>query len=591
MTLGEQVTGPRSRAVVWLLTGAALLVWLVAAVNVAGLTLARGVARLPQLAIRVALGASRARLARSLLAESLTLAGSAGIVGLAVALAATRAIRVFGPAYVARLEDVRLDLRVFAWAVAVSAVTGLLIGLTPIVAAWRRDLRVTGVDGGRRATSGAATRLRRLFVVGQCAAAIVLLAGAGLLLRSWWNVSRVDPGFRTEGVVSLNVAPPADLPQAQRADFYDAVLDRVSRVPGVERAGISSELFVGNVGQQLVTAEGSERAGAQPIALRRDEIAGGVFDALGTPLRGGRTFTAADGRGAARVAIVNAAMAGRLWPGRDAVGRRFALGPPAAEPAWFTVVGVVGDMRRQGLETAPVPQMFEPVAQAPSRRAILVVRTSLADPLSRAGALRAAVHGVEPDAVVYRATLVGDRLGAAVAERRVQTGLLLACAAVAFLLSSIGLYALIQYSVVTRTHEIGVRMALGARASDIGRMVLGEGLALAMAGLAAGLIASWWLARAASTLLFGVGAADPPTLVAVSALATAVAAAASYLPARRAARISPIVALRRSSAVSDQRRAPSAVAIMAMTATALVIGGPSTKTGAVGLDSPNAPTP
>ncbi len=331
VTLGEQVTGPRSRAVVWLLTGAALLVWLVAAVNVAGLTLARGVARLPQLAIRVALGASRARLARSLLAESLTLAGSAGIVGLAVALAATRAIRVFGPAYVARLEDVRLDLRVFASAVAVSAVTGLLIGLTPIVAAWRRDLRVTGVDGGRRATSGAATRLRRLFVVGQCAAAIVLLAGAGLLLRSWWNVSRVDPGFRTEGVVSLNVAPPADLPEAQRADFYDAVLDRVSRVPGVERAGISSELFVGNVGQQLVTAEGSERAGAQPLALRRDEIAGGVFDALGTPLRGGRTFTAADGRGAARVAIVNAAMAGRLWPGRDAVGRRFALGPPVAD--------------------------------------------------------------------------------------------------------------------------------------------------------------------------------------------------------------------------------------------------------------------
>ena len=545
VTLGEQVTGPRSRAVVWLLTRAALLVWLVAAVNVAGLTLARGVARLPQLAIRVALGASRARLARSLLAESLTLAGGAGIIGLAVALAATRAIRVFGPAYVARLEDVRLDLRVFAWAVAVSAVTGLLIGLTPIIAAWRRDLRVIGVDGGRRATSGAATRLRRLFVVGQCAAAIVLLAGAGLLLRSWWNVSRVDPGFRTEGVVSLNVAPPADLPEAQRAGFYDAVLDRVSRVPGVERAGISSELFVGNVGQQLVTAEGSERADAQPIALRRDEIAGGVFDALGTPLRGGRTFTAADGRGPARVAIVNAAMAGRLWPGRDAVGRRFALGPSAADPAWFTVVGVVGDMRRQGLETAPVPQMFEPVAQAPSRRAILVVRTSLADPLSLAGALRAAVHGGEPNAVVYRAPLAGDRLGAAVAERRVQTGLLLACAAVAFLLSSIGLYALIQYSVVTRTHEIGVRMALGARASDIGRMVLGEGLALAMAGLAAGLVASWWLARTASTLLFGVGAADPPTLVAVSALALAVAAAASYLPARRAARISPIVALRR----------------------------------------------
>jgi ABC-type antimicrobial peptide transport system permease subunit len=202
-------------------------------------------------------------------------------------------------------------------------------------------------------------------------------------------------------------------------------------------------------------------------------------------------------------------------------------------------------MRRQGLESVPVAQVFEPVAQAPSRRAILLVRTSLPDPLSRAGALRAAVRSVAPGAFVYRVALVSDRLGLALAERRVQTSLLLGCALMALLLSTLGLYALIQYSVVTRTHEIGVRMALGARAADIGRMVVGEGLALATAGLAVGLGASWWLARTASTLLFGVDAADPPTLVAVSALATAVAVAASYLPARRASRISPIIALRR----------------------------------------------
>ena len=543
--LGEQLAGPRSPAVVWVLTGAALLLWLVSAVNVAGLSLARGVGRLPQLAIQVALGASRGRLVRALVAESVALALMAGAVGLGLALLATQAIRSLGPAYLPRLEDVRLDLHVFAWAVAVSVLTGVMVGLAPAVAAWRRDLRVTGVDGGRRASAGAAARLRRLFVVGQCAAAIVLLAGAGLLVRSWRNVTQVDPGFRPDGVLSINLATPADLPVGQRAALYDAVLERVAAIPGVERAGVSSELFVGNVAEQIVTAEGGGEVAARPMQLRRDEVAGDVFTALGTPLRHGRSFTAADGRGSALVAIVNATMASRLWPGRDAVGRRFAIGPPGPGLAWFTVVGVVGDMRRQGLETAPVPQMFEPVAQAPSRRAILIVRTAWPDPLSRAGELRAAVRDVDPRIMATQVTLVGDRLDAAVGERRVQTSLLLACATLALVIASLGLYALIQQAVVTRTHEIGVRMALGARGSDIARMVVAEGLTLAAAGLAIGLAGAWWLARAASTLLFGVGAADPPTLAAVTALGLTVAVVASYLPARRAARVSPIIALRR----------------------------------------------
>jgi predicted permease len=544
--LREQLTGTRSPAVIWVLAGAALLLWIVAAVNVAGLSLARGIGRLPQLAIEVALGASRGRVIGALLAESALLAAMAGAAGLGIAVAAIRAIRTIGPAYVARLQDVTLDLRVCAWAVALSAVTALLVGLAPAVSAWRRDLRVTGVDGGRSASAGTAARLRRLFVVTECAAAIVLLAGAGLLVRSWWNVSRVDPGFHPEGVLSLGLSSPVDMPEAQRGAFYEAVLDRVAAVPGIERTGISSELFVGNVAEQLVTAEGGDVAEARPLQLRRDEIAGDVFETLGTPLLHGRAFIATDGRGPAPMAIVNAALAGRLWPGRDAVGRRFRIGGPGAETPWFTVVGVVGDMRRQGLETAPVPQMFEPVAQASSRRVILFVRTSLPDPTSRTAALRAAVRSVDPRAFVYGTpALVGDRLGQALAERRVQTAVLLGCAAMALLLSTLGLYGLIQYSVVTRTHEIGVRMALGARGEDIGRMVVGEGLALAVAGLIVGLVGAWWLARTASTLLFGVGAFDPPTIVAVSTLALAVAAAAAWLPARRAARVAPIIALRR----------------------------------------------
>ncbi len=547
--LREQLAGARSSAIAWTLAGATALLWLVAAVNVAGLIIARGLGRLPQLAIQAALGASRARLVQSVLVESGVVAVIAGIGGLAVAVAATAAIRAIGPSYVARLADVRLDGRVLAWAVAVSALTGLVIGLTPALAAWRRDLRV---DGGRATASGSASRIRRFFVAAECAIAVVLLAGGGLFLRSWWNVSRVDPGFQADRVLALHVATPPGLPVAGRAAFYDAVLERVGGVPGVERAGISSELFVGTVQEQPIVAEGGARAGTQLLPLRRDEIAGDVFDTLGTRLIGGRLFTPADGRGPGLVAIVNAAMATRLWPGRDPVGRRFALGPPGPAAAWFTVVGVVADMRRQGLEIAPVPQMFEPVAQAPSRGTILFARPApggpgapVVDPLALAGALRAAVRSVDAKAVVYGVSLVSERLGAELDERRVQAALLVACAVVTLLLATLGLYALIQHSVVARTHEIGVRMALGARPADIGRMVAGEGLLLAMAGLAVGLIGAWWLARAASSLLFGVGAADPPTLIAVSALAIAVAGLASYLPARSATRMAPIVALRR----------------------------------------------
>jgi ABC-type antimicrobial peptide transport system permease subunit len=234
-----------------------------------------------------------------------------------------------------------------------------------------------------------------------------------------------------------------------------------------------------------------------------------------------------------------------LWPGRDPVGRRFALGRPGPGVPWFTVVGVVGDMRRQGLDAAPVPQMFEPIAQAPSRRAILVVRTSLPDPAVRAGAIRDAVRSADPRILASPVTRVGDRLDAALAERRVQASLFAGGAALALLIAALGLYALIQQSVVSRTHEIGVRMALGARPADIRRMVAGEGIRLALAGLAIGLVGAAWLAGAASSLLFGVGAADPLTLAAVAILMLAVAAAASFVPARRATRIAPLTALRR----------------------------------------------
>jgi putative ABC transport system permease protein len=539
------VTGARPRLALWALTGAAWLLLMTAAANVAGLSLARSVGRMPEMAIRTALGASRARIVRLLLAESLTIAAAAGTLGLLLAAAGIEMIRSLGPANLVRLQEASIDLRVLAWASAVSVFTAVVVALAPGAVLARADLRAVGSEGGRSIVGGSFTRLRRLLVVGECAAAMMLLAGAGLLVRSWANVMRVDPGFRSERVLSLAVAPPAAMKDAQRAAFYDGLLERVSALPGVERAGISSELFVGNVAAQLVTAEASDVAVPRPVPLRRDEVSPAFFETLGTPLVRGRAFSSADGPGAAPVVIVNETMANRLWPGGDPLGRRIRFGPPRPGATWFTVVGVVGDMRRQGLEAEPVSQVFEALAQNPSGRVILFARTSQADPLELAGPLRAAVRELDPRALVYSVATVDERLGALVSQRRSQTWLLSALSAAALLLATIGLFGLMQHSVATRTQEIGVRMALGARGGDIFRMVVREGLLLSLAGLGIGLVGASWLGRAVSSLLFGVTAMDPATLAAASALLVAVATLACVVPARRAMRVAPIVALRR----------------------------------------------
>jgi predicted permease len=337
-------------------------------------------------------------------------------------------------------------------------------------------------------------------------------------------------------VLALSVATPAPLTDARRAVFYDRLLEEVRGVAGVASAGVSSELFVGGVGEQTVVAEGSG-SGPVRLALRRDEIAGDFFATVDTPMLRGRTFTAADGPAAPRVAIVNEAMASRVWGSVDPIGRRFTLDRPAAGAVWFTVVGVTGDMRRQGLETAPPPQMFEPLAQNPSRRAILFVRSIGDDPRPLAGPLRDAVRRTEPQALVYGVTTVADRMRAMLAQRRLQTQLIALFSAAALLLAGLGLYGLIQYSVAMRSQEIGVRMALGATAADIFRMIFREGFALSLAGLGVGLLGALWLTRAWSSLLFGVSATDRFTFAGVSVLLLAAAAAACWLPARRAMRL------------------------------------------------------
>ncbi len=444
MPFSVYLTGPRPRLVLWMLTAAALCLLLVAIANVAGLSLARSAGRAPEIAIRAALGASRARIVRQLLAESIAIAGLAGVLGLLLAVGGIRLIRAFGPGNLARLQEVSLDLRVLGWAIGASLVAGVLVGLAPAMTLWRRDLRAVAAEGGRGVAGGAATRLRRLLVVAECAAAIMLLVGAGLLVRSWWNVLHVDPGFRAERVLSLSLTAPPPIADGPRAAFYDLLLEQVTSLPGVETAGLSSELFVSSVAEQTITAEGAERSAGERVPFRSDEASPGFFNALGTPVLRGRLFSAEDGPRATPVAIVNEAMANRIWPGRDPIGRRFTIGQAIAGARWLTVVGVVGNMRRQGLETEPIPEMFEALSQNPPRRAILFVRASLADPLQLAAPLRAAVARVDSRAFVYGVGTVEERLGAMVAERRLQTSLLAGFSVVALLLATIGIYGLIQ---------------------------------------------------------------------------------------------------------------------------------------------------
>jgi predicted permease len=544
--LSLSMVGPQSRLALWMLGGAVFCVFLIAAANVTSLSLARGAARGREMAVRVALGASAGRVVRQLLTESVLLAAVSGLIGILLAFGGIRLIRAFGPGSLPRLNEMSLDLRVLGWALAISVLAGILVGLAPAMATLRRDLRPSGEEGGRSVSGGAAARsLRRALVVAEFALAIVLLVGAGLLVRSWWHVNGVDPGFRPERTLVMELSSPTTFDAlAQRADLYQRVLEQIQAVPGVESAGIIGDLFISNSREQLLTVDGDKGMVSERLRLGRDEVSADFFKTLGTPLLRGRFFSIGDGPDAPPVAIINEAMARRSWPGRDPVGRRFKLGPLDSDRPWYTVVGVVGDMRRQGLERDPFPQVFESLAQNAPRSVDFFIRASTEEPVALAGALQAAVRRVEKNAPIYGMATLEQQLGAYLTQRRFQTSLLTGFAIVALLMAAVGIYGLIQYSIATRTREIGLRMAIGAQAGDIFRMMIGEGLRLSLTGLALGLMGAWWLGRAVSSLLFGVTASDPLTFAAVSLLLTAVATAACYFPARRAMKVDPIVALR-----------------------------------------------
>jgi predicted permease len=385
-----------------------------------------------------------------LLAESLTLAIVSGLLGLLVAVVGIRLIVTLGPGDLLRLNELNetgLDPQVLGWALGICLLTGVLVGLSPALTMARRNLRPSVDEGGRGIASSVTTRvIRRGLVVTEFALAIMLLVGAGLLMRSLWSVENVDLGFRPERVLTLQLSTTAFTASAQRVDFYNRVLEEIEALPGVESAGIVGDFFIGGGGEQLVTADGNAQIVSERFRFRRDEASGGFFNTVGVPLIKGRFFSAEDRPDSPPVAIVNNAMARRLWPGAEALGQRFKLGPADSRNPWFTVVGVVGDMRRQGLENEPIPQLFEPLAQNPGRLTTLLVRTSTDDPLKMAEPVQTAVHRVEKYVPAYGVKTFEGRLGNFLTQRRFQSSLLMGFSAIAMLMAAIGIYGLMQYS-------------------------------------------------------------------------------------------------------------------------------------------------
>ncbi len=546
MPFNIYVTGRQVRFALWLLFGAVLLVLFIACTNVASLLLSRGAARARELATRMALGAGKKRLVRQLLIESTVMYLISGALGIAFAAVADRLLIRLAPTDIPRLHEAGIDSGVLSFALVLSFFAAFIFGLFPA-------LRVSGTDpllalkgsGSELSESSALVRLRSLLVAGEFAVAVILLVGAGLLTRSFLRVQHVDPGFSTDHALTVRIVQSKFKSETQWRDFYEQALDHIRAIPGVEAVGAIDNFFFASFPDETVIVEGRSPVspGTSVSQVTDDGISPGYFQSLGVPLLRGRFFGEQDGATSPRTAIINATMSRRFWPGEDPLAKRFKFAYQTAADPWITVVGVVGDMHRDGVTRDPVSEIFLPLSQHPARGMDLVVRTS-ADPRSFAGAVRAAIRSADKTAPVFNVSTLEDALRDQVAQRRFQTLLLSLFASLAVILSAIGVYGLMHYSVTQRTHEIGVRMALGAQPLEVIRLILGQGGRIALAGILIGVAGALSIGRVLNSLLFGVTATDPVTFVVVTLLLCIIALVACYIPARRAIRVDPIVALR-----------------------------------------------
>ncbi len=540
------------RPALLLLLGAVAAVLLIACVNVANLLLARAASRGREVAIRTSMGASRWRVTRQLITESVLLSLGGGVLGLLFAWASLGPLLKLSATSLPAVFAVSLDRWVLFFTLAVSLVTGLLFGIAPALRTAKLDLRETLNESSRGSTAGPGHhRIRGALVAGEIAMAMLLLVGAGLLLRSFSRLQDIPPGFQADHllVADLPLSLRAYAKPEQRFQFFDRIVERVKSLPGVRSAGAASFLPVSGGGGLL-----HFNIYGRPPKSPHDYIATGYrtttpnyFETLGMPLAEGRFFTAADTEKAPAVVVINATMAKTYFPGENPLGKRLQVGAtPESDVPWMEVVGVVGDVR-QGLDLDPKAEMYLPYRQAdqvlPVFQLSIVLRTAT-DPLLQASALRSALAEIDPNQPLVRVRTMEENMAATVAQPRFRTWLIGIFAGLALILAGVGVYGVMSYTVTQRTSEIGIRVTLGAQPEDVFRIVVGEGLRLAVTGVGAGILGALALTRLLRSFLYGVSAYDPLTFVGVALILTLVAVAASFFPARRATLVDPMVALR-----------------------------------------------
>lgn len=535
--------GRQQRTALYVLAGAAGFVLLIACANVGSLLLALAVGRRREIAVRLALGAARSRIVRQLLTESMLLSLLGGGIGLLLAVWLTEAIRALAAGQIPRAESIAVDGPVLAFTMLVSIATGLIFGVAPALQASNSDLNAALKDGTRGSTTGAGHRMRSALVVTEVALSLVLLIGAGLMIKSFWRLQQVNAGFEAQDLLRIEVAlPESKYPESRkRTTFFQESLEKISALPGVTGAAvINSPPLSGRRNISVFPIEGHPEATGIADAVLADfrEISPNYFRMMGIPLLQGRAFTDRDSQNSPRVVIVSQSFAARYAPGEDLMGKRVRV-----EGDWHSVIGVISDVRQSGLDEEAAPHVYIPYLQFSPSRAGILVRTT-GDPLNLVGAVRSAIQNVDHDQPIYNVSTMDAMISSAVAPRRLNLVLLGAFALVALTLAAVGIYGVMANLVTQRTGEIGLRMALGAQPRDVLRLFVGKGLRLATMGVAVGLGASLALARLMETLLYGVSASDPITFAAITALLLSVALLACFVPARRASKVDPMVALR-----------------------------------------------
>lgn len=546
VALQDQSTGGARRTLLMLL-GAASLVLLIACANVANLLLARASARRKEIAVRQALGASRVRLMRQLLTESMLLSVAGGLVGLGLAAGLTRAIVVISPPGVPRMEEIGVNGWVLAFSAFLSVGTGILFGLVPAFQMSNLKL-VDGLkQGGDKGTLGSANTSHRLFVLAEVTLSVVLLVGAGLLVRSFVQVLSAEPGFATNSTLVMDVGPlpSARYPdQSQQSAFFDRALARLQDLPGVRTVGAVSSLpLTKNENLDTLSVEGRPQPPGESLLCDTRSIGGAYFEATGIPLLRGRFLVQADQTGTPPVAVINETLARQVFPDRDPIGRRMKFGAPGNQAPWITIVGVVGDVRNTSLEEKARPQFYVPYHHVPTAFLNIVLRTTV-DPATLTGTIRREIAALDPDQAVANIRTMEEVVSTAVARRRFVTLLLTLFAVLALLLSAIGLYGVVSYTVARRTGEMGLRMALGATRGHLLGMIVGQGLRLTFIGIALGSGGAAALKKLLEPLLYRVDALDPWSFGAAAFVLLLVTALACILPARRAANTDPLKALR-----------------------------------------------